>query len=76
MNTKETLNTTNVSKMLKKISPDDFQNLGINHIGYITSQDGIYYIRGADGSFVSRADSYDLAITAIRQNDLEPVTLH
>ena len=70
----------NPDNILKNMSAQDFLNLGIQDIAYIKPvdvEDGTAYaICAADGTTLSVMDTMSTAVTAARQNDLEPVTLH
>lgn len=77
------MNKDDISEMLKKLSLQDFLNVGLNQVAYIRRLDStnkkphdIYAVYAADGSQISVMDSYDTAIAAIRINDLFPITLH
>lgn len=62
----------------------DFLALGLRDLAYVKPlavTDGedtrlIYAIHSADGSAVGAAESRELAFAAVRQNGLEPVSLH
>lgn len=60
-----------------RLSNGDFAVLGANQIAYVKPvlADGIkvYEIHAADGSTITRVPSWQIAMTVIRQNDLEPV---
>ncbi len=72
----------NVRRILEGLSPQDFLKVGLDQIAYIRPVDdgpdihGGYSIHAADGSEIVRLETMDLAIAAIRHNDLHPVTLH
>ncbi len=71
-----------VRHILKSLSPQDFLKVGLHQIAYIRPQetpadDAVSYaIHAADGSEIVRLESMDLAIAALRHNDLHAVTLH
>ena len=62
------------------ISVQDLRVLGINEVAYIKPQevDGqdFYTIHAADGTEMARVLKRDVAIVTVRQNDMEPVSLH
>ena len=67
--------------LLKKLSVDDFLHVGVNQIAYIKPLDcnhdnASYSVHAADGTQISVMESYDMAIAAVRYNDMQPVTLH
>lgn len=58
----------------------DLANWGINDVAYVKSatingQSG-FTIHAADGTTVALATDKELAIAAVIQNDLQPVSLH
>ncbi|HLW27294.1 MAG TPA: DUF1150 family protein [Kiloniellales bacterium] len=65
---------------LRHISPADFAAVGVNEIAYVrqveTEQGQLYGIFAADGTQLAVAASMALAFAAIRQNDMEPMSLH
>ena len=71
-----------VRTILKSLSSQDFLKIGLHQIAYIKpvgeegSDHEAYSIRAADGSEIVRMDSMDMAVAALRHNDLHPVTLH
>lgn len=70
-----------VRSILKALSHQDFLKVGLDQIAYIRPVDApddqtSYSIHAADGSEIIRLESIDLAMAAIRHNDLHPVTLH
>ncbi len=67
--------------LLKKLSEDDFLNVGVNQIAYVKPLDHMsdktsYSVHAADGTQISVMHSYDMAVAAVRYNDMHPVTLH
>ncbi len=62
------------------ISVQDLRVLGINEVAYIKPQelDGqeFYTIHAADGTEMARVLKREIAIVTVRQNDMEPVSLH
>ena len=71
-----------VRKILEGLSPQDFLKVGLDQIAYIKPVDNghdiqrSFSIHAADGSEIVRLETMDLAMAAIRHNDLHPVTLH
>jgi hypothetical protein len=61
-------------------TPSDFAALGSGGVAYVKPviHDGqpAYGIFGADGTAMAIATSRDLALAAIKQNDLEPLDAH
>jgi hypothetical protein len=65
---------------LKTLSPEDFGSLGVNVVAFvkpvtIDAQAG-FAICAADGRQMAIVSDHDQAVTAILQNDLEPVSVH
>ncbi len=54
--------------------------LGLRDLAYVTRVvvDGkhVYSIHAADGTMIDVMDDRDLAVAAVRQYDLEPVSVH
>ena len=77
-----TLSNDDTLRLLKKLSIQDFLDVGLDQVAYIKrietehENDDIYAVHAADGSQISLMDSYDTAVAAIRVNDLYPVTVH
>jgi hypothetical protein len=65
---------------VKKLSPDEFLALGVNHIAYIRRVDidgnQAYAIRSADGKTLGLEPSFDLALGTLRFSDLNDVLVH
>ncbi len=65
---------------IRSISPQALAALGVNRIAYvkeveIEDEQG-FAVHAADGTGVTVFPSRELAQLAIRQNDLEPVSVH
>ena len=73
------MNSQDIAR-LKSISPQEFALWGIQDIAYIRMimVDGRrgFEIRAADGTPVAVMKSLALAQAAVRQNDLEPLSVH
>ena len=65
---------------LKSISSREFALLGMNDMAYVkrvvVNDEVKYGIYSADGTQLALAPSEEFAYATIRQNDLEPVTVH
>lgn len=63
-----------------EISQEDLGTLGLNQVAFIKpvrEEDGErFVVHAADGTAVRLFPSRELAELAIRQNDLQPVSLH
>lgn len=65
----------------KDITPEQFALLGITDIAYVkpvTGEDGerVFTIHAADGRQVGVMADREVAFAAVRQNELEPVSVH
>ena len=70
----------NQSTSYQLLSERDFLALGLDDVAYVravTSAQGVLYgIYAADGRQLAMMASRDLALAAVRQNDMEPLSLH
>lgn len=70
----------NTHQTLRQISRSDFLAFGLNDLAYVRAVSGpegeIFGIFAADGRQMALAASRDLAFAAIRQNGMEPLSLH
>ena len=65
----------------REMSTEEFLKLGIRDIAYIRtieddSEKTAYSVHAADGTTLSVKNSLDLAISAVMQSDLAPITIH
>ncbi len=65
---------------IRSISPQALAALGVNRVAYVKQveieQELRFAVHAADGTGVTVFPSLELARLAIRQNDLEPVSVH
>jgi len=70
----------NAIEKLKHITPKEFALLGMNDLAYVkrvvVNDEVAYAIHSADGTQVAIMTDRDVAYAAIRQHELEPVSLH
>ena len=70
----------NTSVQIKQITPQDLAALGVQDIAYVkaTQLDGreVFAIHAADGTQLAVMPSLETALAAVKQNDMEPVSLH
>src|SRR3546814_19255876 len=63
-----------------ELSQQDFLLLGINNIAYVKKEqrDGkeVFVIHSADGNAITALANHDIAFAAVRQNDLDPHSVH
>lgn len=69
----------NIEK-IREISPQDFALIGMQQLAYIkpTVVNGVsgFAIHAADGTQIGVAPTRDIAFAAVKQHELEPVSLH
>lgn len=69
-----------VQQSLRQISPADFASVGLNQIAYVRKIEGpqgeLFGIFAADGTQMAVAANQELAFAAIRQHEMEPLSLH
>jgi hypothetical protein len=72
--------TMQVRPKLKLLTKHDFATLGYPDIAYVKRIDAAgevaYAAHAADGSFLWQFADRDAAFAALRQHELEPVSLH
>jgi hypothetical protein len=65
---------------LKNISPREFAVLGMNDLAYVkrivVNDEPRFAIHSADGTQLALLPSQDIAYATVRQNDLEPMSVH
>lgn len=65
---------------ITQISPQDLMILGLQEVAYlkpvVVEGKTAYAVHAADGREVAIMASRDVALAAIRQNDLEPLSVH
>ena len=70
----------NVAEKLRHISETDFALMGMQQLAYVRPAviNGVsaYTIHAADGTQIGLAPSRDVAFAAVKQHELEPVSLH
>ncbi len=70
----------NTTVQIKQITPQDLAALGVQDIAYVkaTYLDGreVFAIHAADGTQLAVMPSRETALAAVKQNDMEPVSLH
>lgn len=63
-----------------ELSQQDFLLLGINDIAYVKKEDRdgkvVFVIHSADGNAITALADHDVAFAAVRQNDMEPLSVH
>jgi len=69
-----------IPDFLRKLSSKDFASFGLGDLAYVKrveTEDGEgFAIHAADGTPLAVLSERDIAFATIRQNDLEPVSVH
>jgi hypothetical protein len=64
----------------EKFSPDQFAELGVDRVAYVrpATVDGrtVYAIHNANGHELGIMAARDIAFAAVKQHDMEPVSVH
>ncbi len=70
----------NATGQIRQITPQDLAALGVHDIAYVKPKtvDGqlIFAVHAADGAELAVLPSHETAVAAIKQNDMEPLSLH
>ena len=65
---------------MRAMTPTDFAALGSQQVAYVkpvtANGQPAYAIHSADGTLHLVVESIDKAVAVVRQNDLEPVSVH
>jgi hypothetical protein len=73
-------NTAAVMVDVRKLSPEQFAQLGMTHVAYvkpvIVNGSSGFAIHAADGTPMALADNRDVAIAAIVQHEMMPALVH
>lgn len=64
----------------RHLSPEDFAAFGVDHLAYVkpVQVNGVpaFAVHAADGTPLTVLPDREVASAAVRQNDLEPVSVH
>lgn len=70
----------NVTEKLRHISSQDFALMGMQEVAYVRpaviNGVSVMTIHAADGTQIGIAPNRDVAFAAVKQHELEPVSLH
>lgn len=70
----------NTEEKMQILSTSDFAALGVNDIAFVkpvlVEGEVAYGIHAADGTQMAVVSGYEIAFAAVRQHDLEPVSVH
>ncbi|MEQ8355686.1 MAG: DUF1150 family protein [Kiloniellaceae bacterium] len=65
---------------IRELSPQDFLALGVNDVAYvkkvIRDDREVFVIHSADGAEITIMADHDVAFAAVRQNGMEPLSVH
>jgi len=65
---------------IRVLSPQDFLMLGINDVAYVKkelqAEREVFVIHSADGNSITAMNNHDVAFAAVRQNGMEPLSVH
>ncbi|MBI4183481.1 MAG: DUF1150 family protein [Proteobacteria bacterium] len=65
---------------LRSVSAEDLSALGLEHVAYVKAiaHEGrrFYAVHSANGQQMAIMEDREVAFAAIRQNDMEPVSVH
>ncbi len=65
---------------LRQLSTQDFAAFGVDHVAYVrpvvVEGEAAFSIHAADGTPLSVMPQRDVAFAAVRQNDMEPLSVH
>lgn len=77
---KKTYDRERMETFLKTLSTKDFLQFGMHHVAYVRPVklhgEDVFAIHAADGTPLSVSETFDSAITMVKDNDLEAVTVH
>ncbi len=70
----------NMIERIRTLSTRDFAHLGVDEVAYVKRivENGVvrYAIYAADGTQMATMPDYATAAAALRQNEIEPVSVH
>lgn len=65
---------------VRELSPQDFLLLGINDVAYVKKgrheDQDCFLVYSADGNQMAALTDHDVAFAAVRQNGMEPLSVH
>lgn len=65
---------------IRELSSQDFLMLGINDVAYVKKElrdeREVFVIHAADGNSITAMNNHDVAFAAVRQNGMEPLSVH
>jgi hypothetical protein len=74
------MNSESPEKLIGHISLEQFAALGLDRVAYVrpavVEGQKVYTIHSADGGEIGMMAGRDVAFAAVKQHDLEPVSVH
>jgi hypothetical protein len=74
------MNTEFSARQVRDISPEQLAALGLDRFAYVrpalVEGQKVYAIHSANGNAIGIMSGRDLAFAAVRQHDMEPVSVH
>ncbi|MGE0723975.1 MAG: DUF1150 family protein [Alphaproteobacteria bacterium] len=68
------------TQKLKQMTEQDFAQLGMPYLAYVkrvvVNDEPRFEIHAADGTAMGATTALDVAFAAVRQHDMEPVSVH
>lgn len=65
---------------VRELSPQDFLLLGVNDLAYVKAarreDKEVFLVFSADGTQIATMADRDIAFAAVRQNGMEPLSVH
>ena len=73
--------TPSTGAPLDRMTDHDFANYGLQHMAYVRESvdengEAAWTIHAADGTMMGAAGDRATALAAVRQHDLEPISVH
>lgn len=69
-----------IEQSLRSLSPGDFASWGVDYLAFVKAVvvdgRGGFAVHAADGTPLAVLADRDTAFAAVRQNDMEPVSVH
>lgn len=74
------MNKDTLNKAIEGFSPEQFAALGVDRVAYVrpamVEGQKVYAIHSADGNAIGMMAGRELAFAAVKQHDMEPVSVH
>lgn len=74
------MNKDTLNKAIEGFSPEHFAALGVDRVAYVrpamVEGQKVYAIHSADGNAIGMMAGRELAFAAVKQHDMEPVSVH